>query len=87
MGGMQDISQILRCNPALVEEHLTTIYGFLSSAVLNSRSKLARAACQMAQYIFETVQCTTRPVSKYKLRKSSTYEKGFENIRFIIVII
>ena len=72
MGGMQDISQILRCNPALVEEHLTAIYRFLSSAVLNKKSKLARAACQMAQDIFETVQCITKHVSKYQLRNSCT---------------
>lgn len=82
MGGMQDIRQILRCKPALVEEHITRIYIFLSSAVLSQVSKLSMAACQTAQHIFETVKCTTKHVSKYQLRDACTYMK-----KVIIVII
>jgi hypothetical protein len=60
---MQDISQILRCNSALVDEHLVAMYDILSKIIASGWLKLAKEGCYLAQEIFQTVQCTTRPVS------------------------
>jgi hypothetical protein len=75
MEGMQDISQILRCNSALVEEHLSEIYNILSKLIFIRKTTVEKRACQLAQEIFQTVQCMDKPVSKCQLRNPSTYMK------------
>jgi hypothetical protein len=59
--GMQDVIQISRCNPGLVKKIMPQIYICCSSLVLNPRLQVSTAGCQMAQELFQTMQCGVGP--------------------------
>jgi hypothetical protein len=51
------------------------IYKILSSLIVDFKTAVARAACQAAREIFQTVRCPAKLVSKCQLRNPSTYMK------------
>jgi hypothetical protein len=59
---LKDIIQISRSKPALVKSHMATIYSACAKLVLHPRSPISTAGCHIAGELFQTIQCTSRPV-------------------------